>query len=91
MSIVHSPAGIIIPALADEAPKTKAAEATAAEIFLFMLNLLKIKFNSPHLHISEGSLGILSLFAWLLINHFVTFLHKKHVFVAKIQHMLSFY
>jgi len=56
-----------------------------------MLNLLKIKFNSPHLHISEGSLGILSLFAWLLINHFVTFLHKKHVFVAKIQHMLSFY
>jgi len=33
MSIVHSPAGIIIPALADEAPKTNAAEATAAEIF----------------------------------------------------------
>jgi hypothetical protein len=33
---------MIIPALADVAPKTKAAEATAAEIFLFMLNLLKL-------------------------------------------------
>jgi hypothetical protein len=42
MSTVHSPAGIIIPPLADVAPKTKAPEATAAEIFLFLLNLLKI-------------------------------------------------
>jgi len=42
MSTVHSPAGIIIPALAVEAPQTKAAEATAAEIFLFILNLLNI-------------------------------------------------
>jgi hypothetical protein len=43
-SNVQSPAGITIPALAAEAPKARAAPATARLIFLFILIfLLKLK------------------------------------------------
>jgi hypothetical protein len=70
---------MIIPALADVAPKTKAAEATAAEIFLFMLNLLKLNLTIQQF---LGSLELLSTPACTISKFFVTFMQNLWNFVA---------
>ena len=84
MSIVHSPAGIIIPALAVVAPKTKAAEATAAVIFVFIikspksLTILNIENVIRIIPLSKTQNQV---FCYILLHY----KQKFHFFVVKKQ------